>query len=211
MSTVLPFMDGYEEENEDKSSVDPKAVTWSQKNPHVRKHCHPKHGVKPIGIFKCVYDYDYAYQNITHNAAAYVWSLEGWYPCNFPQDLQRSYDAVFMREDYFHKVEYMTAQLKGTTQRTKKGRSYAKTIRWQEPSEEDLISKMKKGKSEVSLRGNMGSAKRGGNKNRPFAYDRLFAINEEGEYCWWMADDIKNNKSTVVFGANNGRTGKFLL
>ena len=143
MSTVLPFIDGYEEENEDKSSVDPTAVTWSQKNPHVRKHCHPKHGVKPIGIFKCVYDYDYAYQNITHNAAAYVWSLEGWYPCNFPQDLQRSYDAVFMREDYFHKVEYMTAQLKGTTQRTKKGRSYAKTIRWQEPSEEDLISKMK--------------------------------------------------------------------
>ena len=58
MSTVLQFMDGYEEENEDKSSVDPTALTWSQKNPDVRKHCHPKHGVKPIGIFKFVYDYE---------------------------------------------------------------------------------------------------------------------------------------------------------
>ena len=78
-------------------------------------------------------------------------------------------------------------------------------MRWQEPSEEDVI---KKGKSEVSLRGNMGSAKRGGNKNRPLAYDRLFAINEEGEWCWWYADDIKDNKSTVVFGAKNGHEGK---
>ena len=191
------------EDNDDQEKQE--GLTWSQQNPHVRKHCHPKHGVKPIGIFKCVYDYEYAYQNITHNAAAYVWSLDGWFPCSFPQDLQRSYDAVFMREDYFHNIEYMTAQLKGTTQRNAKGRSYAKTMRWQEPSEEDVI---KKGKSEVSLRGNMGSAKRGGNKNRPLAYDRLFAINEEGEWCWWYADDIKDNKSTVVFGAKNGHEGK---
>ena len=191
------------EDNDDQEKQE--GLTWSQQNPHVRKHCHPKHGVKPIGIFKCVYDYEYAYQNITHNAAAYVWSLDGWFPCSFPQDLQRSYDAVFMREDYFHNIEYMTAQLKGTTQRNGQGRSYAKTMRFQEPSEEDVI---KKGKSEVSLRGNMGSAKRGGNKNRPLAYDRLFAINEEGEWCWWYVDDIKDNKSTVVFGAKNGHEGK---
>ena len=31
----------------------------------------------------------------------------------------------------------------------------------------------------------------------------LFAINEEGEFCWWWESDIRNNESTVTFGVKN--------
>ena len=54
----------------------------------------------------------------------------------------------------------------------------------------------------------MNSAKRGGNQTRPHEYDILFAINEEGEYCWWWEKDIRENKSTIVFGINGGNEGK---
>ncbi len=62
-------------------------------------------------------------------------------------------------------------------------------------------------KSEISLRGNQASAKKGGRPTRPHEYDELFAINEEGEYCIWTEKALANNKSTIVFGKNCKETG----
>ena len=184
------------EDNEDQGKQE--GLTWSKQNPDKPKHLHPKHGGKPIGIFKCLEESPYSYQNISFGAASYVFAKEGFIPLTMPQDLELPYDMMIKKGE-----ETYTVQLKATTQRSRGGKTSVKTKRWETPTE-----RRKKRKSEISLRGNMASSKRGGNPTRPHEYDILFAINEEGEYCWWWEKDIRENKSTVVFGVNCGHEGK---
>ena len=173
-------------------------VTWNKKTNSPR-HLHPKHGAKPIGIFHSLEENEYGYANIGSAACAFVFSLHGFIPQYMSQDLGRPYDMIIYRE---HDKKMLRVQIKSTTQRTHGGKSYAKTDRWQTSTDT-----RKRRKSEVPLRANQG--KQGmGHKNRPHGYDILFAINEEGEFCWWWESDIKDNASTVVFGAKNGKCGK---
>ena len=173
-------------------------VIWSKKTDTPR-HLHPKHGSKPIGIFHSLEKNEYGYANIGSTACAYVFSLYGFIPQYMAQDLGRSYDMIIYRE---HDNKFYRVQIKATTQRGHGGKTYTKTSRWQTTTEQ-----RKRRKSEVPLRANQG--KQGmGHKNRPHGYDILFAINEEGEFCWWWEKDIKDNKSTVLFGAKNGKCGK---
>ena len=162
-------------------------IIWSKKIDTPR-HLHPIHGAKPIGIFHSLEQYEYGYANIGSAACAYVFSLYGFIPTFMAQDLHLPYDMILVRDD----VSY-TVQIKATTQRGHGGNTTVKTSRWQTTTE-----RRKKRKSEVPLRANQG--KQGiGNKNRPHGYEILFAINEEGEFCWWWESDIKDNASTVVF------------
>ena len=173
-------------------------IIWSKKTDTPR-HLHPKHGSKPIGIFHSLEKNEYGYANIGSTACAYVFSLYGFIPQYMAQDLGRSYDMIIYRE---HDNKFYRVQIKATTQRGHGGKTYTKTSRWQTTTEQ-----RKRRKSEVPLRANQG--KQGmGHKNRPHGYDILFAINEEGEFCWWWEEDIKDNKSTVLFGAKNGKCGK---
>ena len=174
-------------------------VTWNKKTNSPR-HLHPKHGAKPIGIFHSLEENEYGYANIGSAACAFVFSLRGFIPQYMSQDLGRPYDMIIYRE---HDNKFYKVQIKSTTQRSHGGKSYAKTDRWQTSTDT-----RKRRKSEVPLRANQG--KQGmGNKNRPHDYDILFAINEEGEFCWWWESDIRNNESTVTFGVKNGKCGKF--
>ena len=171
-------------------------IIWSKKT-ETPRHLHPIHGAKPIGIFHSLEQYEYGYANIGSTACAYVFSLYGYIPTAMPQDLHLPYDMIIVRDDKSY-----TVQIKATTQRNHGGNTSVKTSRWQTTTE-----RRKKRKSEVPLRANQG--KQGiGNKNRPHGYDILFAINEEGEFCWWWEKDIKDNKSTVIFGVKNGKCGK---
>ena len=180
-SVIIPLEDG---------------ITWSKKT-KLPRHLHPKHGAKPIGIFHSLEKYEYGYANIGSSACSYVFSLYGFIPTFMPQDLHLPYDMLIAKDDKFYKV-----QVKATTQRGHSGKTYAKTDRSQTSTDT-----RKRRKSEVPLRANQG--KQGmGHKNRPHGYDILFAINEEGELCWWWEDDVKGNKSTVIFGAKNGKCGK---
>ena len=184
----------YDSPDVDKQIED--GIIWSKKIDTPR-HLHPIHGAKPIGIFHSLEQYEYGYANIGSAACAYVFSLYGFIPTFMAQDLHLPYDMILVRDD----VSY-TVQIKATTQRGHGGNTTVKTSRWQTTTE-----RRKKRKSEVPLRANQG--KQGiGNKNRPHGYDILFAINEEGEFCWWWEKDIKDNKSTVIFGVKNGKMGK---
>ena len=171
-------------------------VTWSKKT-NLPRHLHPTHGAKPIGIFHSLEKYEYGYANIGSTACAYVFSLYGFIPQYMAQDLHLPYDMIIVRDGVSYKV-----QIKATTQRNRGGKTSVKTQRHQTSTDT-----RKRRKSEVPLRANQG--KQGmGHKNRPHGYDILFAINEEGEFCWWWESDIKDNASTVVFGAKNGKCGK---
>ena len=182
-SVIIPLEDG---------------ITWSKKT-NLPRHLHPKHGAKPIGIFHSLEKNEYGYANIGSAACAFVFSLHGFIPQYMPQDLGRPYDMIIYRE---HDNKFYRVQIKSTTQRGHSGKTYAKTDRSQTSTDT-----RKRRKSEVPLRANQG--KQGmGHKNRPHGYDILFAINEEGEFCWWWEDDVKGNKSTVIFGAKNGKCGK---
>ena len=184
----------YDSPDVDKQIED--GIIWSKKIDTPR-HLHPIHGAKPIGIFHSLEQYEYGYANIGSAACAYVFSLYGFIPTFMAQDLHLPYDMIIVRDGVSYKV-----QIKATTQRGHGGNTTVKTSRWQTTTE-----RRKKRKSEVPLRANQG--KQGiGNKNRPHGYDILFAINEEGEFCWWWEKDIKDNKSTVIFGVKNGNMGK---
>ena len=112
-------------------------------------------------------------------------------------------------------IDYLVVQIKATTQKSRNGSK----VRIKSSRERQLEANEKNGltrsgrnqKSEISLRGNQKSAKRGGRPTRPHGYDELFAINENGEYCIWDESSLSNNASTKVFGSDCKEQGCLTL
>ena len=170
-----------------------------------------KHGKNPIGIFECLEEERCGDVLVSTAACQYVYALKGWIPMIWPQDISKPYDIVFEKGNY-PDIERKYVQIKATTQRTR-NKSKAKiwvsssACRQLESNEKNNLTRRGHQKSEISLRRNQKSAKRGGPPTRPHEYDELFAINEEGEYCIWDEEGLANNKSTIVFGKNCKETG----
>ena len=169
-----------------------------------------KHGKNPIGIFECLEEERCGDVLVSTAACQYVYALKGWIPMGWFQDITKPYDIVFMRGEY-PDIEYLTVQIKATTQRThNKSKIHVKSSRERqlEANEKNGLTRSGRNqKSEISLRGNQASAKRGGKPTRPHGYDELFAINEEGEWCIWDECALADNASTIVFGKNCKETG----
>ena len=162
-----------------------------------------KHGKNAIGIFECIEEERCGDVLVSTAACQYVYSLKGWTPMGWFQDMTKPYDIVFEKGSY-PDIERKYVQIKATTQRAhNKSKIHIKssTERQLEANEKNGLTRSgRKQKSEISLRGNQKSAKRGGRPTRPHGYDELFAINEIGEYCIWDESSIANNASTKTFG-----------
>ena len=163
-----------------------------------------KHGKNPIGIFECLEQERHGDVLVSTSACQYIYSLKGWRPLYWMQDITQPYDIIFERGEY-PDIERIHVQIKATTQKSRSGNTNihikSSRVRQLEANEKNGLTRSgRQPKSEISLRGNMASAKRGGNPTRPHGYDELFAINERGEYCIWDESAIANNASTKVFG-----------
>ena len=169
-----------------------------------------KHGKNPIGIFECLEEERCGDVLVSTAACQNVYALKGWIPMGWFQDISKPYDIVFEKGNY-PDIERKYVQIKATTQRTRnKSKVYVTSSRYRQldANEKNGLSRSGRNqKSEISLRGNQASAKKGGRPTRPHEYDELFAINEEGEYCIWTEKALTNNKSTIVFGKNCKETG----
>ena len=174
-----------------------------------------KHGKNAIGIFEGLKEERCADVVVSTTACQHVYALKGWIPLNWCQDVTKSYDIVFMRGEY-PDIDHLFVQIKATTQKSRNGGS---KIHIKSSRERQLEANEKNGltrsgrnqKSEISLRGNQKSAKRGGRPTRPHGYDELFAINENGEYCIWDESSLSNNASTKVFGSDCKEQGCLTL
>ena len=173
-----------------------------------------KHGKNAIGIFEGLKDERCADVLISTTACQHVYALKGWIPLNWCQDVTKPYDIVFMRGEYPN-IDHLFVQIKATTQRThNKSKIHVKSSRERqlEANEKNNLTRSGRNqKSEISLRGNQASAKRGGKPTRPHGYDELFAINENGEYCIWDESSLSNNASTKVFGSDCKEQGCLTL
>ena len=162
-----------------------------------------KHGKNAIGIFEGLKEERCADVLVSTTACQYVYALKGWIPLNWCQDITKPYDIMFMRGEY-PDIEHLAVQIKATTQKSRNGsKIHIKSSRERqlEANEKNGLTRSGRNqKSEISLRGNQKSAKRGGRPTRPHGYDELFAINENGEYCIWNESSLSNNASTKVFG-----------
>ena len=169
-----------------------------------------KHGKNPIGIFECLEEERCGDVLVSTAACQYVYALKGWIPMGWFQDISKPYDIVFEKGNY-PDIERKYVQIKATTQRTRnKPKVYVTSSRYRQLDANEKNGLTRSGrnqKSEISLRGNQASAKKGGRPTRPHEYDELFAINEDGEYCIWTEKALANNKSTIVFGKNCKETG----
>ena len=173
-----------------------------------------KHGKNAIGIFEGLKEERCADVLISTTACQHVYALKGWIPLNWCQDVTKPYDIVFMRGEY-PDIDHLFVQIKATTQRTRnKSKIHVKSSRERqlEANEKNNLTRSGRNqKSEISLRGNQASAKRGGKPTRPHGYDELFAINENGEYCIWDESSLSNNASTKVFGSDCKEQGCLTL
>ena len=164
-----------------------------------------KHGKNPIGIFECLEEERCGDVLVSTAACQYVYALKGWIPMGWFQDISKPYDIVFEKGSYPN-IERKYVQIKATTQRTRnKSKIYVKSTRQRQDEANEKNGLTRSGrnqKSEISLRGNQASAKRGGKPTRPHGYDELFAINEEGEWCIWDECALADNASTIFFGKN---------
>ena len=169
-----------------------------------------KHGKNPIGIFECLEEERCGDVLVSTAACQYVYALKGWIPMIWPQDISKPYDIVFEKGSYPN-IERKYVQIKATTQRTRnKSKIYVKSSRQRQDEANEKNGLTRSGrnqKSEISLRGNQASAKRGGRPTRPHGYDELFAINEEGQYCIWDESALKANASTKTFGIGCKESG----
>ena len=169
-----------------------------------------KHGKNPIGIFECLEEERCGDVLVSTAACQYVYALKGWIPMGWFQDISKPYDIVFEKGSYPN-IERKYVQIKATTQRTRnKSKIYVKSSRQRQDEANEKNGLTRSGrnqKSEISLRGNQASAKRGGRPTRPHGYDELFAINEEGEYCIWDESALKANASTKTFGIGCKESG----
>ena len=158
-----------------------------------------KHGKNPIGIFECLEEERCGDVLVSTAACQYVYALKGWIPMGWFQDISKPYDIVFEKGSYPN-IERKYVQIKATTQRIRnKSKIYVKSSRQRQDEANEKNGLTRSGrnqKSEISLRGNQASAKRGGRPTRPHGYDELFAINEEGQYCIWDESALKANAST---------------
>ena len=172
-----------------------------------------KHGKNAIGIFECLKYNRCGDVLVSTSACQLVYALKGWEPQYWMQDMTKPYDIVFTKGEY-PDVEHLFVQIKATTQRTRNGsKIHIKSSRQRqdEANEKNGLSRSgRQPKSEISLRGNMASAKRGGKPTRPHGYDELFAINEEGEYCIWDESALKVNASTKTFGIDCKEQGNVI-
>ena len=172
-----------------------------------------KHGKNPIGIFECLENERHGDVLVSTSACQYVYALKGWRPLYWMQDITQPYDIIFERGEY-PDIERIHVQIKATTQRSRNtSRIFVKSSRQRqdEANEKNGLSRSgRQPKSEISLRGNMASAKRGGRPTRPHGYDELFAINEEGEYCIWDESALKANASTKTFGKDCKEQGSVI-
>lgn len=176
-----------------------------------------KHSKNPIGIFECLEYERCGDVLVSTSACQYVYALKGWRPLYWMQDISQPYDIIFEKGQYPN-IERIYVQIKATTQKSRNGKLMKSKIHVKTSRERQLAANEKNGltrsgrnkKSEISLRSNMASAKRGGKPTRPHGYDELFAINEEGEYCIWDESALKANASTKTFGIDCKEQGNVI-
>tara|TARA_R100000008_G_scaffold86144_2_gene78100 strand:- start:1227 stop:1673 length:447 start_codon:yes stop_codon:yes gene_type:complete len=69
-------------------------------------------------------------------------------------------------------------------------------------------TRSKNPKPELNIRTNSTGKNNYGDVKIPTKYDELICIAENGQFCRWTREQLKDVKSTVAFGCKGGEVGK---